>query len=34
VFDECKPGGLISPETCVYMEEWLGLGLEEEHANP
>jgi|UniRef100_A0A7R9T920 DNA-directed RNA polymerase III subunit RPC6 len=23
VFEECVPGGLISPETCEYMDAWL-----------
>jgi len=23
VFDSCRPGGAISPETCVYMKDWL-----------
>ncbi|KAF2435233.1 RNA polymerase Rpc34 [Tothia fuscella] len=23
VFKECRPGGIVSPQTCVYMEEWL-----------
>ena len=23
VFKNCKPGGMVSPETCVYMAEWL-----------
>jgi len=25
VFDSCHPGGAISPQTCVYMKEWLDL---------
>ena len=25
VFKSCKPGGMVSPETCVYMEEWLNF---------
>lgn len=25
VFSSCRPGGLVSPETCVYMEEWLSF---------
>lgn len=23
VFSECRPGGLVSPSTCVYYEKWL-----------
>ena len=23
VFDQCTPGGIISPTTCVYMPKWL-----------
>ena len=23
VISECTPGGHISPQTCVYYEEWL-----------
>ena len=23
LFEECKPGGLISPEKCVYMTDWI-----------
>lgn len=23
VFNECKPGGVVSPETCVYFDKWL-----------
>ena len=22
VFDECRPGGVVSPESCVYFETW------------
>jgi hypothetical protein len=22
VFDQCTPGGIISPETCVYLPQW------------
>jgi len=22
VFDQCAPGGIISPETCVYFPHW------------
>jgi hypothetical protein len=22
VFDQCAPGGIISPETCVYLPQW------------
>jgi hypothetical protein len=22
VFDQCQPGGVISPESCVYMDQW------------
>ena len=32
VFDECNPGGVISPETCIYLEQWWaddGQGAEE-----
>ena len=25
VFQECAPGGLVSPETCQYMEDWLSF---------
>mmetsp|Transcript_71099 Transcript_71099/g.167594 ORF Transcript_71099/g.167594 Transcript_71099/m.167594 type:complete len:88 (-) Transcript_71099:1005-1268(-) len=25
VFVECGEGGVISPETCVYMDEWLTM---------
>jgi DNA-directed RNA polymerase III subunit RPC6 len=25
VFQECAPGGLVSPETCPYMQEWLSF---------
>lgn len=25
VFSECTPGGLVSPETCEYMKEWLSF---------
>jgi DNA-directed RNA polymerase III subunit RPC6 len=25
LFSSCRPGGLVSPETCVYMEEWLSF---------
>ena len=25
VFTECTPGGLVSPETCEYMKEWLAF---------
>ncbi|KAF1816698.1 RNA polymerase Rpc34 [Eremomyces bilateralis CBS 781.70] len=25
VFEMCVSGGLVSPETCVYFEKWLGL---------
>jgi len=25
VFDSCHPGGAISPQTCIYMKEWLDL---------
>ena len=25
VFSECAPGGLVSPETCEYMQEWLAF---------
>ena len=25
VFAECQPGGLVSPETCEYMKEWLSF---------
>lgn len=25
VFGECSPGGLVSPETCEYMQEWLAF---------
>jgi len=25
VFDKCHPGGAISPQTCIYMKEWLDL---------
>jgi DNA-directed RNA polymerase III subunit RPC6 len=24
VFSQCRPGGVISPETCVYFDQWLG----------
>lgn len=27
VAKDCKPGGPISPETCVYMEDWLNSAL-------
>lgn len=23
LFDDCHPGGLISPETCTYFDKWL-----------
>jgi DNA-directed RNA polymerase III subunit RPC6 len=23
VFKQCRPGGAVSPETCVYMDDWL-----------
>ena len=23
VFRDCHPGGLISPETCTYFNEWM-----------
>lgn len=23
VFRNCQPGGIVSPETCVYLDEWL-----------
>lgn len=23
VFNECKPGGSVSPETCIYFDKWL-----------
>lgn len=23
VFNECRPGGVVSPETCVYYDKWL-----------
>ena len=23
VFNECKPNGVISPETCEYYQRWL-----------
>ncbi|XP_039258697.1 DNA-directed RNA polymerase III subunit RPC6-like [Styela clava] len=23
VFDQCRPGGVVSPEKCVYMSEWM-----------
>lgn len=23
VFNECKPGGRVSPETCIYFDKWL-----------
>mmetsp|Transcript_17094 Transcript_17094/g.58438 ORF Transcript_17094/g.58438 Transcript_17094/m.58438 type:complete len:298 (+) Transcript_17094:229-1122(+) len=23
VFNDCQPGGLVSPETCVYYQKWL-----------
>ena len=23
VFNECKEGGAVSPQTCVYFEKWL-----------
>ena len=25
VFDSCRPGGAISPQTCIYMKEWLDI---------
>ena len=25
VFQECAPGGLVSPETCQYMQDWLSF---------
>jgi len=25
VFQECAPGGLVSPETCQYMKDWLSF---------
>mmetsp|Transcript_13338 Transcript_13338/g.49900 ORF Transcript_13338/g.49900 Transcript_13338/m.49900 type:complete len:305 (+) Transcript_13338:325-1239(+) len=25
VFNECAPGGLVSPETCAYMKDWLSF---------
>lgn len=25
VLQECAPGGLVSPETCTYMKEWLSF---------
>jgi len=25
VFDRCRPGGAISPQTCIYMKEWLDI---------
>ena len=23
VFEDCTPGGVISPATCVYIDKWL-----------
>jgi DNA-directed RNA polymerase III subunit RPC6 len=23
VFKECRPGGIVSPQTCVYLDDWL-----------
>jgi DNA-directed RNA polymerase III subunit RPC6 len=23
VFKQCRPGGVVSPETCVYLDDWL-----------
>jgi DNA-directed RNA polymerase III subunit RPC6 len=25
VFDQCRDGGIISPQTCVYMTQWLAM---------
>ena len=25
VFDRRRPGGAISPQTCIYMKEWLDI---------
>ncbi|XP_046545138.1 DNA-directed RNA polymerase III subunit RPC6-like [Haliotis rubra] len=25
VFDQCHDGGIVSPQTCVYMKEWLDI---------
>ncbi|XP_067681256.1 DNA-directed RNA polymerase III subunit RPC6-like isoform X2 [Haliotis asinina] len=25
VFDQCHDGGMVSPQTCVYMKEWLDI---------
>ena len=27
VFNSCHPGGAISPQTCIYMKDWLDLWL-------
>jgi DNA-directed RNA polymerase III subunit RPC6 len=25
VFKQCRPGGIVSPESCVYMDDWLNF---------
>ena len=33
VYQECEPGGLISPEKCPYMDRWI-RDIEESGNNP
>lgn len=33
VFDKCEEGGLISPETCLYMTQWLDMQGQDSNAD-